>query len=198
MSPLQTFAKEVTEARKEFEAARGRTGWASRWLIFKDAKDAAYEKLVAAIPKVKEIGDFWRYVRNMPTATWLPIIERELSTIGPEAKAPVSPQFVHFLAKCEDEFRRYSGSHSSVEPKLKELERLKKIKAAEPEPETEPEPEARFRCTNIFEDDGAQCRRARERSKRYCERCARIRTLESKRQHIRARRRKNGFVSASA
>ena len=41
MSPLQTFAKEVTEARKEFEAARERTGWASRWLIFKDAKDAA-------------------------------------------------------------------------------------------------------------------------------------------------------------
>jgi hypothetical protein len=54
MSPLQTFAKEVTEARKEFEAARGRTGWASRWLIFKDAKDAAYEKLVAVIPKVKK------------------------------------------------------------------------------------------------------------------------------------------------
>jgi hypothetical protein len=60
-----------------------------------------------------------------------------------------------------------------------------------------PEPEPRFKCANVF-DDGARCKRARERQRRYCARCARVRTLRSKRQHWRMRPRKNAFVSASA
>jgi hypothetical protein len=78
MSPLQLFAQEVSTARREFEAMRGM----SSWLVFFEAKQAAYEKLVAELPKAKDIEDFWRYVQSMPTVVWLPIIERELERIA--------------------------------------------------------------------------------------------------------------------
>jgi len=74
---LQDFAHEVANARKVFDA--GRT--MSAWLVFYEAKELAYTKLVAAIPPVKEIEDFWRYVQNMGPTTWLPIIEREILRI---------------------------------------------------------------------------------------------------------------------
>jgi hypothetical protein len=77
MTPLQDFARIVTEARKVFDADRNMDAW----LVFYDAKQTAYAKLVAALPLVKEIEDFWRYVQNMAPAAWLPIVEREVARI---------------------------------------------------------------------------------------------------------------------
>ena len=44
MTPLQTFAQTVTEARKMFDASRD----TAAWLVFYEAKQIAYAKLVAA------------------------------------------------------------------------------------------------------------------------------------------------------
>jgi hypothetical protein len=77
MTPLQDFARAVTEARQVFDANRDMAAW----LVFYDAKQTAYAKLVATLPLVKEIEDFWRYVQNMAPAAWLPIIEREISRV---------------------------------------------------------------------------------------------------------------------
>lgn len=74
---LQDFAHEVTKARKVFDA--GRT--MSAWLVFYELKQSAYAKLAAALPQVKDIKDFWRYVQNMGPTTWLPIMEREILRI---------------------------------------------------------------------------------------------------------------------
>jgi hypothetical protein len=74
MTPLQEFAHGMAEAHKVFNAGHG----VAAWLVFYDAREAAYAKLVAALPQVKEIKDFWRYVQNMPPAAWLPVIEREI------------------------------------------------------------------------------------------------------------------------
>jgi hypothetical protein len=71
---LQDFAHEVTNARKVFDA--GRT--LSAWLVFYEVKESAYAKLIAALPQIKDIEDFWRYVQNMGPTAWLPIIEREI------------------------------------------------------------------------------------------------------------------------
>ena len=60
-----------------FEAGRTMTAW----LLFNEAKQIAYANLIAALPQVREIEDFWRYVQNMPSVRWLPIIEREISLI---------------------------------------------------------------------------------------------------------------------
>jgi hypothetical protein len=77
MTPLQDFGRTVTEARRVFDVARDMAAW----LVFYEAKQTAYTKLVAALPQVKEVEDFWRYVQNMAPAAWLPIIEREISRI---------------------------------------------------------------------------------------------------------------------
>ena len=78
MTPLQCFAQTVTEARKVFDAGRDMAAW----LVFYEAKQAAYAKLVAAFPQIKAIeDDFWRYVQTMTPAVWLPIIEREILRI---------------------------------------------------------------------------------------------------------------------
>jgi hypothetical protein len=77
MTPLQSFAQTVTEAHKAFDADRDMAAW----LVFYEAKQAAYAKLVAALPQVEAIEDFWRYVQNMAPAAWLPIIEREILRI---------------------------------------------------------------------------------------------------------------------
>ena len=77
MTPLQGFAQTVTEARMVFDANRDFPAW----LIFYEAKQTTYAKLVAALPHVKEIEDFWRYVQNMPSVAWLPIIESEVIRI---------------------------------------------------------------------------------------------------------------------
>jgi hypothetical protein len=77
MTPLQDFARTVTEARKVFDADRDMIAW----LMFYEAKQTAYAKLVATLPQVKEIEDFWRYVQNRPSVAWLPIIEGEITRI---------------------------------------------------------------------------------------------------------------------
>ncbi len=74
MTPLQTFAQTVTETRKVFDASRD----TAAWLVFYEAKQMAYAKLVAALPQVKEIEDYWRYVQNMAPTAWLPIIEDKI------------------------------------------------------------------------------------------------------------------------
>jgi hypothetical protein len=77
MTPLQTFAQAVTEARKLFDADRD----TAAWLVFYEAKQVAYAKLVAALPQVEEIEDFWRHVQNMSSVAWLPIIHGEITRI---------------------------------------------------------------------------------------------------------------------
>jgi hypothetical protein len=78
MTPLQDFAQAVTEARKAFDADRDMAAW----LVFYEAKQTAYTKLVATLPQIKAIeDDFWRYVQNMTPAAWLPIIEGEVARI---------------------------------------------------------------------------------------------------------------------
>jgi hypothetical protein len=77
MTPLQDFARTVTEARKVFDANRDMIAW----LVFYEAKQAAYAKLLAALPQVKEIENFWRYVQNMPPVAWLAIIEGEITRV---------------------------------------------------------------------------------------------------------------------
>jgi len=77
MTPLQDFAQAVTEARKVFDADRDMAAW----LVFYEAKQTAYAKLVAALPQVEGIEDFWRYVQNMAPAAWLPIVEGEILRI---------------------------------------------------------------------------------------------------------------------
>jgi hypothetical protein len=49
--------------------------------VFYEVKQTAYAKLVATLPHVKEIEDFWRYVQNRPSVVWLPIIEGEITRI---------------------------------------------------------------------------------------------------------------------
>jgi hypothetical protein len=77
MTPLQAFAREVTRARKVFDAERNVVAW----LAFYEAKQAAYADLVAALPQVKEIHGFWHYIQNMPLVAWLPVIESEITRI---------------------------------------------------------------------------------------------------------------------
>jgi len=77
MTPLQHFACAITQACKMFQANRG----IAAWLVFHETKQLAYFKLIEAVPQAKEIDDFWRYIQNMPTTEWLPIIEAEIRRI---------------------------------------------------------------------------------------------------------------------
>jgi hypothetical protein len=77
MTPLQTFAEAVAKAREAFDADRGMAAW----LVFYEAKQGAYTKLAAALPRIGEIPDFWRCVQNITVAKWLPIVEAELEQI---------------------------------------------------------------------------------------------------------------------
>jgi len=77
MTALQVFAQTVAEARTMFQSSRD----VGAWRIFYEAKEAAYTKLVAALPQVKAIENFWRYVQNIPAAQWLPVLEREIKRI---------------------------------------------------------------------------------------------------------------------
>jgi hypothetical protein len=70
--PLQSFAFAIAKARGAFNAGES-------WLSFYEAKQAAYTELVAALPEIREVQDFWRYVQNMSPAAWLPIVEREVT-----------------------------------------------------------------------------------------------------------------------
>lgn len=77
MTPLQDFARSVAEAHRGFDARRD----AAAWLIFYETKQTAYTKLAAILPQVKEVENFWRYVQNIPSVVWLPIIEGAIARI---------------------------------------------------------------------------------------------------------------------
>jgi hypothetical protein len=77
MTPLHSFAQAFKEAQEMFEAGRNMTAW----LLFYEAKQIAYAKLVAALPQVKEVEDFWRYVQSTAPALWLPIVEGEIARV---------------------------------------------------------------------------------------------------------------------
>jgi hypothetical protein len=77
MTPVQRFARAVTEARRVFDTGRNYTAW----LAFYEAKQAAYSALLTASPQIREIEDFWRYVQETPASKWLPIIEAEVERI---------------------------------------------------------------------------------------------------------------------
>jgi len=77
MRSLQRFAETVTHARKLFYTRGG----VHAWLEFYEAKQRTYAELVRTLPQVKEIQDFWRYVKNMPVTQWLPIIEAQVERI---------------------------------------------------------------------------------------------------------------------
>jgi hypothetical protein len=78
MTSLQRFANAVRHARNLFHADRS----VCAWLAFYEVKQAAYSELVAALPQLKEIHDFWRYVQDMPVAKWVPLIEAEVERIA--------------------------------------------------------------------------------------------------------------------
>jgi hypothetical protein len=75
-APLLAFAKSIADAKRKFIP-----GDCSSWLRFYEAKQTAYAKLAAVLPQIKEIEDFWRYVQNMPSIVWLPILEGEITRI---------------------------------------------------------------------------------------------------------------------
>jgi hypothetical protein len=77
MRPLQEFANALMEGRELFELNRS----VLAWLTFYETKQSAYAKLVGALPQLKEIQDFWRYVQSMRAAEWLPIIGAEVARI---------------------------------------------------------------------------------------------------------------------
>ena len=77
MTPLQCFAETVTKARTVFDTNRDFTAW----LVFYETRQTAYTKLAAVVPQVKEVEDFWRYVQNMPSVIWLPMIEGAIERI---------------------------------------------------------------------------------------------------------------------
>ena len=72
---LRIFAKAITKARTVFEAS---SPGLSAWLVFYEAKQAAYAQLVASVPQVAAVRDFWRYIQNMPVTQWLPIVEAQI------------------------------------------------------------------------------------------------------------------------
>ena len=77
MTPLQAFAQAMMEAHKVFDADHSMAGW----VVFYEAKQTAFAKLVAALPQVKEVEDFWRYVQNTASTAWLRIVEGEINSV---------------------------------------------------------------------------------------------------------------------
>jgi len=171
MTPLQTFAQAVTEARKTFDANRNMTAW----LLFYEAKQSAYAKLVVVLPQVKAFEDFWRYVQSMPSAEWLPIIEGEIARITKSRCLCASCQTVkvswpvRFCEECRKIRRSEAASKSRLTRKLKAQMRKCPICGSTPL-----EPRQR-KC--------AQCKQSarRDRNKRYqkCLKESEIRRLQS-------------------
>jgi len=77
MTPLQRFAEALAHARKLLHADRS----VRAWLDFYEAKQSAYSTLVARLPQVRDIPDFWRYVQDMPVAKWVSLIEADVGRI---------------------------------------------------------------------------------------------------------------------
>jgi hypothetical protein len=125
MTPLQDFAHVVTKVRNVFDGNRDM----SAWLVFYEAKESAYAKLVAALPQIKEIEDFWRYVQNMAPAAWLPIIEREISRVTKSRCLCAHCQEVkvswpeRFCDECRRVRRSEAATKARLTRKLKEQRR---------------------------------------------------------------------------
>jgi hypothetical protein len=81
MSPLEAFAAAIGKARRTFSPEQGCSGW----LVFQDAKQAAYTKLVKAIPEVEDIVDFWRFVQNIGTNQIAAFLRSELAKLKKQA-----------------------------------------------------------------------------------------------------------------
>jgi hypothetical protein len=134
MTALQAFAQTVTEARNVFDADRSMTAW----LVFYEAKQIAYAKLVAIMPQVREIEDFWRYVQNTPSVAWLPIIEGEITRITKSRCLCARCQEVkvswpeRFCDDCRKIRRSEAATRSRLTRKLKELMRKCPICQATP------------------------------------------------------------------
>jgi hypothetical protein len=122
MTPLQTFGQTVTEARRAFDADCNMAAW----LVFYEAKQTGFTKLVAALPQVKEVEDFWRYVQNMAPPVWLPIVEGKITRITKGRcfcsrcqKVKVSwPE--RFCDECRKIRRSEAATKSRITRKLKE------------------------------------------------------------------------------
>jgi hypothetical protein len=82
MTPLQAFVQAMAQARKVFDADHSMAAW----LVFYEAKQTAFANLVAALPQVKEVEDFWRYVHNTASTAWLPIVELMMIYVGRSTK----------------------------------------------------------------------------------------------------------------
>jgi hypothetical protein len=137
---LREFAKTVTEARKVFAASGGvgSAGGVRAWLVFYDAKQAAYAKLVAALPQVAAIPDFWSYVQNMPATQWLPIIEAQIEQITrsrslcEECGAVEVSWPTHRCPGCQEATRRETYRKSKQRTRIKQQMRKCPVCMVEP------------------------------------------------------------------
>jgi hypothetical protein len=158
MTPLQDFARTVTEARTVFDADRNMAAW----LVFYESKQPAYAKLVAALPLVKEIEDFWRYVQNMTSAAWLPIIDRKISRITKSRClcARCQKVKVSWVESFCDECRKIRRSEAAIKSRLtrKRKEQMRKCPICHTTPLQQPR---QRKC-----DDCKQSAR-RDRNRRY-------------------------------
>ena len=158
MIPLQDFAGTVTKARKVFDADRDMTAW----LVFYEAKQTAHTKLVAVLPQVADIEDFWRYVQNMAPAAWLPIIEREISLVTKSRCLCARCQKVRvawperFCDECRKVRRSQAATKARLARKLKE--QIRKCPICHTAPLAEP---GQRKC--------ADCKQSarRDRNRRY-------------------------------
>ena len=116
MTPLQTFAQAVTKAREAFDADRSMAAW----LVFYEAKQRAHAELVAALPQVKEIEDFWRYVQSMASTAWLPIVEGEINGVNKSRClcARCQQVKVSFPERFCDECRKSRRSDAAIKSRL--------------------------------------------------------------------------------
>ncbi len=78
---LGNFATTVEEARKAFQACSGADLDIAAWLVYYEAKEAAYQDLLQKVPPLRDIPDFWRLAQNSSSVTWIPVIEREIKKI---------------------------------------------------------------------------------------------------------------------
>jgi len=125
MTPLQCFAETVTKARTVFDT----NGDVTAWLVFYETRQTAYTKLAAVVPQVKEVEDFWRYVQNMPSVIWLPMIEGAIERITKSRCLCARCQEVkvswpeRFCDKCRKVSRSEAASKARLTRKLKEQKR---------------------------------------------------------------------------